>query len=114
MSNPPTINLADEKFSLGEASKRRNYFEHDVIFVDYGLKSSTVLAAYESACYMAEISARYAVSGGTLVDLRKAQWYEALTKAFECVLMSCQRLDGEGFSEEIEFDETDLPDPPSF
>ncbi len=93
---------------------QRSYFEDDVVFeIDPPEVLETLLNRYEEAARLASNTAATAVRSGKRADLRRAQWYEAITKTLEEVLgsFSCTQR-GELYEHDPE--EFDLPHPPIF
>ena len=81
--------------------QNRNFFEQDEDFPE-NLKG--ILKAYDEAARWAALTAKYAARDGTLVSIRKAQWWETVTQTIEECLRVAIRSS----------DEFEMPTPPEF
>ena len=97
------------KTGMDESSKRRNFFEIDVVFESELVKP--ILAAYEEACKLAERDARRAIKSGRPSDLRTAQWSECIAQTIEEILCCIPHSDLGGKPiAESEFSRPSTPD----
>lgn len=96
--------------TIGDMSKRRSYFESDVVFV--GEMVSVLTKAYEEASIKAARSAWVAIAHGGLKSTREAQWDEAVAQTIQAVLCCAPHTrDTPEFRAE---DAIELPERPDF
>jgi hypothetical protein len=96
---------------LNDFAMNRDYFESDTVFHNANLVKP-ILKAYDEACRLAARSAKRAIQGGELEQIREAQWREAVASTIESILTGLPHESGA--SPDYRVSAIELPSMPSF